>query len=96
MNTCRHCGIATRRRGRLSRWGRVSEMAGWVVPSATLILLPKCPICVAFYVALISGVGISVASASRLRTLLLIVSLTVLFCLTLWRLRQFALRNRRF
>lgn len=95
MNTCRHCGIASQRRARWSRWGRLSEIAGWVVPSATLVLLPKCPICVAAYVALISGVGISIASASRLRIVLLLSSITILFCLTLLRLRQLASRNRR-
>ena len=95
MSTCRHGGIGGQRCGRWSRWRRLSEIAGWVVPGATLVLLPKCPICVAAYVALISGVGISIASACRLRTVLLLLSLTILFCLTLLRLRQLASRNRR-
>jgi len=43
---------------------RAMEIAGWIIPSATLVLLPKCPVCVAMYVALFGGIGISVASAS--------------------------------
>ncbi len=65
------------------------EIAGWVVPGATLVLLPKCPACVVMYVALFSGVGLSLASASILRTSLLIVCLATLLCLAVrgvWRL----------
>jgi len=100
MNICGHCRIATQRRGdaprHSSRWRRVSEVAGWVFPSATLVLLPKCPVCMAVYVALISGVGISVGSASKLRTLLLILSVAILLCLSLWRLWRLAFRNEVF
>src|SRR5438874_200811 len=72
-----------------SRWRYAGEMASWILPSATLIFLPKCPACMAMYVALFSGVGISVASASHLRTSLLILCVTALLCLALrraWRL----------
>ena len=72
MNTRHCCQIATRNRDNApraaSRWRRGGVIAGWIIPSATLVLLPKCPACVAAYVALFSGVGISVASASNLRT----------------------------
>ena len=99
MNDRHCCQIKTRAgdnvRRPVSRFRRGGEIAGWVLPSATLVLLPKCPACVVAYIALFSGVGISVATATYLRTSLLILCVTVLACLALKRLCRLGGRNRR-
>jgi len=94
MHHCRDCGRVTPKirpgRGDASRWRRASEIAGWTVSGTILVLLPKCPVCVAAYVALISGVGISVASAAKIRTGMVLLCLAILLCLAMRQLWRFA------
>jgi len=57
---------------------RSGAIAAWVVPSAMLALIPKCPVCVAAYVALATGVGISVSAAKYMRTSVIILCIALL------------------
>ncbi len=61
---------------------RSGELVGWIVPGAILALLPKCPICLAAYVAVWSGIGLSLPAATHLRVSLLILCVGSILFLT--------------
>lgn len=85
MNDGRCCEHSSKPASPLRRGG---EAAGWIIPGITLALMPKCPACVAMYVALFSGASISVAGVAWLRMTLLALSVIALFCMAVWRLRR--------
>ena len=58
---------------------------------SVLALLPKCPACVAAYVALATGVGISVTAAAYLRSGAIAVCVAVLLYATVKSVRRFVL-----
>jgi hypothetical protein len=91
------CQIKTRAgdivRRPASKLRRGGEIAGWVIPTATLALIPKCPACVAAYIALATGLGISLPTATYLRALLVVLCVASLVFVAAKRVRSFAARR---
>ena len=58
--------------------GRFLGFVGWMVPSALLALIPKCPACVVGYAVVGTSVGTSLAGLAQFRLLLVIVSIASL------------------
>lgn len=54
---------------------RLSHAARWALPGAVLVVMPKCPMCIVAYVALFTGMGISVSAAAHLRVAVLVLCL---------------------
>jgi hypothetical protein len=73
---------------------RSGEIAGWIIPGTILALLPKCPVCVAAYVALWTGIGLSVSAATRLRTSLMLVCIGAILFLVAINARRLFQRFR--
>src|SRR5215472_15451540 len=87
---------AARPRHSASR-GRLGGLAGWVGSAAGLALMPKCPACIAAYLALGTGVGISMSAAAHLRTALISAGIIGLVGFTVGLLRgSLLLRHIRF
>ena len=69
---------------------RAWRRSQWLFPTALLVLMPKCPLCVAAYVALLTGVGVSVSTGRWIQILMLVFCLTALVYLAgrQWRMRS--------
>jgi hypothetical protein len=85
MSAC--CDDANDRK--TSTWPRrVREIFAWILPSAILVLVPKCPACLAAHVTLWTGLGLSLATATYLRWVLLFLCVASLLFLIVKRLNR--------
>jgi hypothetical protein len=83
-------GEGGRRTGLVRRAWRSVQ---WLFPAGLLLLMPKCPMCIAAYVALFTGIGITAATAWWIRILMLALCLTWLAYLAVRHTIQFFQRS---
>ena len=65
---------------------RAREIFAWVLPSAILVLVPKCPVCLAAHVTLWTGLGLSLSTATYVRWVLLFLCIASVLFLIVERL----------
>lgn len=82
------CCNATSSRKTPQRVQRVREIVAWVLPSVILVLVPKCPACLAAHMLLWTGLGLSLSTATTLRWLLLFLCVASLLFLVVERLNR--------
>jgi hypothetical protein len=51
---------------------RCAGAAASMLPGAMLVLLPKCPLCLAAWLTVVAGVGVSAAAAAHVRELIVV------------------------
>lgn len=61
--------------------GTLAQGAAWLASALVLGLTPKCPLCLAGWVAAASGVTLSAATAGQVRSLALVASSSLLVAL---------------
>jgi len=57
---------------------RVLSFIAWIVPTAILALIPKCPACVVGYAVIGTSVGFSLSAFAQLRLALIVLSVVSL------------------
>jgi hypothetical protein len=83
MSAC--CDTASDRK--TTMWVRsLREIFAWGLPSVILVSVPKCPACLAAYVMLWTGIGLSFSTATYLRWMLFFFCVASLLLLVIVRL----------
>ena len=77
---------------RLAR--RLSGAAASILPGAVLLFLPKCPLCLAAWLTVVTGIGISAAAAACVRGLIVVFSVAAVVLAAAQIVRRRAFRQR--
>jgi hypothetical protein len=84
MHTCCSRGESAAPTIRAPRWiRRTHSFVEWALPVTALALVPKCPACLAGYILLFTGIGVSVSAAAAVRWTIIGVCAAVLALLLL-------------
>jgi hypothetical protein len=67
---------------------RIVGYIEWAIPVAALALVPKCPMCVAAYVLVLTGIGLSFTAAAAVRWTIIALSIAALAFLLLRTARR--------
>jgi hypothetical protein len=67
---------------------RIGALIQWALPITTLAIIPKCPACIAAYIFLFTGVGLSLPAATAMRWTLIALSIAALAYVLLRAVRR--------
>jgi hypothetical protein len=87
-HTCCKAGTVLKDNGRGSLVRRKAGLIRGIIPGVLLLLVPKCPLCLAAYISVATGIGISFTTAKYLRIILIVLCVSSLLFLTLRRVRS--------
>lgn len=91
MHACCSRGKSAAPTVRAPTWTRrTRSFVEWALPAAALALVPKCPACLAGYILLFTGIGLSVSAAAAVRWTIIGVCAAALALLLLRLLARMA------
>jgi hypothetical protein len=82
------------KRGRKKTERRFIDFIKMVIPAVIFIIIPKCPVCLAGYIALGTGIGLSITTATYLRIGLIVVCILSLAYFVTKRASRYLMNNR--
>jgi len=65
----------------------------WSLPAVILVLLPKCPACFAAYIAVGTGISLSVGTSAYLRLLLVALCVALMLLNVFWLVRKVQMKS---
>ena len=73
--------------------GRYIEFVKMLMPAVVFAIIPKCPVCLAGYIALGTGLGLSITTATYIRIVLIILCILSLLYFVVKHISRFIVRG---